>query len=1130
MKRATSLKIVYAIGVSLFSASAMPGALTPAQTQQLAQAADRDVIVILRDQMPSLPAVRGARTVRASALAAAQVPVLSDLQQSGASRVRSFGLINAVAATVSRTEADHLAAHPLVQAVVPDVTIRAPRRGRGADSAGGGGPSAGVTSATDNGLCNTLEPQALQLTNTAFEEAGTPQAQQIVDGNGQLVTGHGVKVAFIADGLDPTVAGFVRPDGTSVFIDYEDFSGDPAGTPTGGEEAFGDASSIAAQDMPGGKPLTFDISRFVSAAHPLPAPCNVRIRGMAPGASLVALKALSNLGYTTSGLVQSIEWAVVHDDVDVINESFVSTYYPDDVNDPVTLANTAAVKAGVTVVVATGDGGPNGTMGSPSTDPDVIAVGATTQYRLDAQIGYAAIPLARGYTNDNISAFSSGGFSQSSARTVDVVAPGELGWALCSTDMALYTECKSYAAQPATPIQVFGGTSESAPLTSGEAALVIQAYRSTHHGADPTPALVKRIILSTATDLGAPTSEQGAGLINALAAVQAALSVRDADGRPSARGTGLLLAPNSANFSGGPNAEETAYFTVTNTGSTAQNLTAALQTLGAPVAGATLNLVVDPARDRKFASVSGAPRPYIRQKFVVPANSQHLDAAIAFQSPFSGLPTFVYFALLDPSGQQVAYSEPQGPGSGYQHVEALNPVAGTWTVLVWTRPMGDPESYAGPVQFTWSAERFVALGSVSPMSFDLPPGASKTLTAKFALPSQPGDVAAAIRFEQPAGWTVASLPEIPVTLRTLIPLGPTGGEFGGTLTGGNGRAGVGPTMTYEFEVPNGINDLSLNLDIADNGYLLEGLLIDPQGMERSVQDNVDPFGNVQYALQLYRANPQPGTWRFLLQQNYFSSGNQTSQPFTARIGFNTAQVAAPGLPDRQTLSAHASPLTIPILVNNTGAVTEAYFADARLNTYAETALAPEPYCSATTLPGACLQFNVPTEVESVQFVAKSSAPIEMDAFNLAGFNVGLTSAPDIFARQVSRGTVVASIAKPEVPFGRWLVAPALIGPFGPAGAPSTPVSMGAVALMQPFDPAASADSGDIWADLTLGTNTFNPLVLAPGEAGIINMTITPNPAEIGKIIRGYVYIDTYNPYVATGDEVARIPYSYTIAP
>ena len=94
----------------------------------------------------------------------------------------------------------------------------------------------------------------------------------------------------------------------------------------------------------------------------------------------------------------------------------------------------------------------------------------------------------------------------------------------------LYEECTDNAGNP-SPIQDFGGTSQSSPLTAGEAALVIQAYRNTHHGANPSPAVVKQIITGTAQDLDHPAFEQGSGLINSLAAVQAAESWRDGNGR-----------------------------------------------------------------------------------------------------------------------------------------------------------------------------------------------------------------------------------------------------------------------------------------------------------------------------------------------------------------------------------------------------------------------------------------------------------------------------------------------------------------------------------------------------------------------------------------------------------------------
>jgi hypothetical protein len=1138
MKKSISLSLRVCIGVCIglaAASSAVPSPMTAAQTQQAAQS---DMIVILRDQLPYAPPTRRAMGARAMSIAESQHAVVNHLQQMRARKVTTFSTINAFATRLSATEsAQLLSAHPEVQAIVPDRVIRAPR---GAESAKSvtvtSAAGASAASAATSGLCGTLEPEALQLTHTAFLNSSTAQAQTVIDGKGQPVTGKGVKVAFLADGLDPNIAGFIRPDGSHVFIDYQDFSGDPAGTPTPGAEAFGDASSIAAQDDSAGKPLTYDISTFVNAAHPLPSPCNIHIRGMAPGASLVGLKVFSNLNVTTtSSFVQAIEYAVVHDDVDVINESFGGNPYPDNDNDPISLANNAAVKAGTTVTVSTGDAGTAGTLGSPSTNSDVIAVGASTQFRGYAQTGYYVQPLAHGYLSNNISSLSSGGFAQLNARTVDVVAPGDSGWAYCSTNLALYTDCFDFtaAANPAA-IQLFGGTSQSSPLTAGEAALVIQAYRSTHGGADPSPALVKQIIMSTATDLGAPTSEQGAGLINSLAAVNVALSIDEGKGRPKARGQGLYTNATGVSIVAEPNAHESRTFTITNTGTTTRHLTPALQMLGTPIAGATLNLHLNPSGEPVFLSPTGAQRSYIEQKFTVPSGAQHLDAAIAFQvSLTSGATPFGYLALLDPSGREAAYSLPQGAASGYAHVDVVSPAAGTWTAVIFTRTSG-VGSYTGPVQFTWAAERFVNVGSVHPGTLSLAPGASESVTADFFMPSEPGDAAAGLRFSEAAkdGDASQGLPEIPVSLRALIPVGPSGGAFTGTLTGGNGRPGAGPTQTFEFDVPAGVHNMSLVLQIPDNGYLLEGLLVDPQGMQLSVEPNVDPFGNVQYAMQLFHDNPQPGRWKFVLLQDFTSSGNQTSLGFSARIGFNNAQVTASGLPTspNTNLSASGKPVTATISVTNTGAISQAYFADARLAKLGVAAL-PGGLCAASaTLPGTGDCYNVPPEVSTVEFIAASTAPIQMDAYNLVGYNVGGTGNPDIFARNIGSNTVLASLTEPEIPYGLWIVIPALIGPYGAAGAPTTPVATSAFAVMKPFDTAVTTDSGDYWTDLILGTSTFNPLLLGSGAQGTITVTITPDSSQVGQTISGYIYIDTINPTVGTGDEVVRIPYTYTVAP
>jgi hypothetical protein len=153
----------------------------------------------------------------------------------------------------------------------------------------------------------------------------------------------------------------------------------------------------------------------------------------------------------------------------------------------------------------------------------------------------------------------------------------------------------------------------------------------------------------------------------------------------------------------------------------------------------------------------------------------------------------------------------------------------------------------------------------------------------------------------------------------------------------------------------------------------------------------------------------------------------------------------------------------------------------------------------------------------------------MTALNYAGYEIAATISPELNAKRVSADTVVASLRVPEVPYGYWVETPSNIGPYGPGGAPTVPVSMAAIATMEPFDPAVSAASGDFWADQVFLTNTYDPLTLAPGQSGTINLTITPDASQVGKTISGFIYIDTYNPVVLTGDEVVRIPYRYTVS-
>ena len=688
------------------------GALSRAQVARLSDGNTSRVIVLMRRQFlrePGLDRRRASQTVH---VRYQQRSVLLALRLFHAQGVRPFDLIDGVAATLTVGEAEYIRSQPGVRAVVPDAVLhQRPMSSPPAPHVSGSPGNARTLKRRVAPSCGTspaLEPEALGLTSAAFVDPRTPQAQS-------LATGRGVSVAFLADGIDPANPDFNRPDGSHVFSLYKDFSGDGAEAPTSGAEAFGDASSIAAQGI-----QTYDINDFLLPAQRVEHPCQIRIRGIAPGASLIGLKVFNRYGAGfTSGILEALQYAVNHGAA-VIDESFVESPFPDLSQDPVSLANKAAAGYGVTVVAATGDAGTAGTLATPATDPWVIGAGASTSLGVYEQISANGAQLGSGgFKSDNISSSSSAGISQTAQKTVDVVAPGDAGWAVCSPNSSVYRGCITTYGAP-TPFQTFGDSSASASFVAGEAALVIQAFRDAHAGQIPSPSQVKEIIMSTASDLGEPSDEQGAGLINCLKAVRAAISF---PGSKTRTGSTLLMRPSLLSATAAPNARQKFVVQFTNDGVKPQVVRPTVRMLAPPFARASFKDALNPVKDLAFVDQYGVSRSYTTRVLVVPAGADRLDASIAWDSQVNPSSS-VSMTLFDPAGRLTAYSAPQGP-SGYGHLDVRRPAAGAWKAVIWT---ARTNGYRGTVHLEVSESRFVSGGSVLPAEQTLPPGKTGQFT------------------------------------------------------------------------------------------------------------------------------------------------------------------------------------------------------------------------------------------------------------------------------------------------------------------------------------------------------------------------------------------------------------------
>lgn len=1126
--------------------------LTTAQAAALSQDVSQHVIVFLRDEPAIVSAARSAMAARSAAIAASQSGIVHELAQVHATGVIAYRLVDAVAATVSPGEEARLEANPAVAKVIPDSVIEGPGAAGTASAAAAGAKVKPLPGACPADGKVALEPEALQVTNVQSLAKGAKTARSLG------FTGTGVSVAYIADGVDIHNVNFIRPDGKSVFTVYKDFTGDGTNAPSGGGgEAFLDANSIAGQGR-----HVYNVQDF--SAHPLTRKCDIKIEGVAPGASLVGLRAfgVNNLT-TTSTLLDAINYATVVHKVNVLNESFGSNPIPDTSVDALKEFDDAAVKAGVTVVVAVGDSSPGtNTIASPSSDPNVISVGASTDFRAYGMSDFAnADVFARtGWLDDNISDISSTGFNESGAG-IDLVAPGDQSFTSCTASLKLYPECVNLRGR-ASDVQLTGGTSQASPLTAGVAALVIQAYRHTHHDRTPPPSLVKKIIMSSATDLGSAGDEQGAGLLNAYKAVELAESYE-------AKATGDTLLTSVTKVSGlhpaasrqgqidiqgEPGSAETATFTVRNTGAGAQTVHISGRQLSAPGHIQTGSVVVSNGRSKHLVDFAGYKINYSEFHFTVVRGQNRLNASMSY--PGTAVTYPLSMVLIDPKGRFAAYSFPQGE-SDDANTDVINPAPGRWTGIVFGPVAGKPVNGAtGTVRYRISTQHFVSFGTLSRRTVSLGRGRSATITLHVTTPAVAGDQAGSIVLNAGHGAST-----IPVLLRSYVDVSTSAAaSFSGTLTGGNGR-GPGQFDYYQFVVPHdspAVPGVTASVKLAnDSSDLVDTFLVDPDGQIDGYGSNYYPSNSAAgYSTELtsaaYALDPIPGTWTLVVEFVDPTGGNETSQPYTGTISL-TPGVTVSGGPSG-TIPPGGT-VQVPVTITNESPATEDFFLDPRKDgvqksyrLYSLTSATPGPSVSVrvpmpvTAVPP---EWLVPTESSSLTVSASATSstarskkpfPFTFDASPVIGD-------PDV--PSYSPGAVNGSTTPSVTVSGGGALGPLTAGLWGAEASAATRNGFSAADTVhenakfiatsesEQFDTTVLPETGDLWqigTGMELSTS-FSPVILGPGRSVTLELDITPPQSGTNGQDSGTLYVDdfaeiAYPATQLTGSQVAALPYSY----
>lgn len=233
--------------------------------------------------------------------------------------------------------------------------------------------------------------------------------------------------------------------------------------------------------------------------------------GVAPEATLMHAKAIGDNGRGDfDDIALAVQWAVKNN-ADIVSMSIGTPGY---YNSHIKLVRNAQ-SSGTTVIAGSGNSGA-GTSISPANVHDSISVGS-----VNVEPGYPT-GTDTGLSNDRISSFSSSEIVDTDTAfythpstwpnsyvVPDIVAPGNLIW---SADTHL--DQKTCPIAGTTDLTCMKGTSMATPHVAGVAGLMQSKTSS-----ELTPAEIRSSLRSTAVDINNEETRQGAGRIDAMAAM-----------------------------------------------------------------------------------------------------------------------------------------------------------------------------------------------------------------------------------------------------------------------------------------------------------------------------------------------------------------------------------------------------------------------------------------------------------------------------------------------------------------------------------------------------------------------------------------------------------------------------------